>query len=77
MPRRSDFTKKYLKDCKDIQKYMDIKLSSILPKKRMIGKINYLDSLGDEELFINSDHLNAEGQLLFTRIFYNLRYRNI
>ena len=77
MPRRSDFTKKYLNECKDIQKYMDIKLASIFPKKKMIGKINYLDSFGDEKFFINSDHLNAEGQLLFTRLFYNMIKKNL
>ena len=72
MPRRTDFSKKYLKDCNDIQNQIESRLSNIYPKKRMIGKINCLDSLGDQRLFINSDHLNAEGQLIYSKIFYNL-----
>ena len=77
MPRRTDFSKKYLRECKDIQKQIDSRLSTIFPKKRMIGKIGCLDSLGDEKLFINCDHLNAEGQLVYSRLFYNLINKNL
>ena len=77
MPRRSDFSKKYLKECKDIQEQIDERLSTIFPKERVVGKINCLDSLGDEKLFINCDHLNAEGQLLFTRLFYDMIKKNL
>ena len=77
MPRRSDFSSKYNKYCKDIQKQFKEKLSVILYDNKTIGEINCLDNLGDEKIFINCHHLNAKGQLIFTKLFYKLITKNI
>ena len=73
MPRRTDYTVKYIRDCKSIQSEFETKIKNYFKPKHFIGKINQVAFLGDDsKLYENSAHLNAEGQQIFTNMFYNM-----
>ena len=73
MPRRSDFTAKYIRDCKEIQLYFQNKIKNDFLPKHFVGKLNQVAYLGDDsKLYENNAHLNAQGQQYFTKQFYEL-----
>jgi hypothetical protein len=72
MPRRSDYRKSYLSDCKSIQKYFSDKLKPVFKVNNYIGNMDCLNNLGGDKLFINSAHLNVKGQAIFSEIFHKM-----
>ena len=73
MPRRSDFTSKYINDCKSIQNYFQNKIKNNFLPKHFVGKLNQVAYLEDDtKLYENNAHLNAEGQQKFTEQFYEM-----
>ena len=65
----------YLNKIKNLcnEKNIQSKIKSYFKPKHFIGKINQVAYLGDDsKLYENSAHLNAEGQQIFTNMFYNM-----
>ena len=71
-PKRSDWSKVYKKKyTKTLEAYKK-KLFDYDVENPIFGTFNILDNKGDSILFAEAYHLNEEGQIKFSKLFYEL-----
>jgi hypothetical protein len=76
-PKRSNFSKDYKSNCTVIHNEFMENLSKVNFSAPVFGKFDQLDTLGDYELFSDDCHLNAIGQGVYSKLFYDMIKTNI
>ena len=71
-PKRSDFSIVYKDKCNLIHDEYLKKLANVGFISPILGVFDQLDKKGDKDNFIEAYHLNKKGQVLYSRIFYEL-----
>lgn len=71
-PKRSDYTTTYKQKCNEIHQDFVNHLIAAQFDCPIFGKFDQLDTLGNDNLFQESFHLNAQGQAVYSEIFYKM-----
>jgi hypothetical protein len=71
-PKRSDYTATYKLKCDNIHSQFVANIVKEGLKAEVFGKLNQLNKVGDYDLFQEAYHLNSNGQIVYSSIFYEM-----